>query len=291
MIKLFFQEKKKKSLGLIYIMAILGKPRRDPRRATRKATAKAAAKKTTRKVDVGQNHMIKDLTKRLKKLEHVTIERKYLTMHDAFNFGGLGAVKSRCIHRYELGTYDGCTTSALFGTTGANGDQVYARYMIVDVNVQCQNPDVAIGDEISPTNFALWILKPRKENDAGNAIGASLWQTNALNDPDIISNNVPGQSFVNPKGWKIVKQKVGMIGGVKQSDGFGIAHRRYRFTIPINKKVNLQRAPQSDEVYRYPTEFQDWLWFAICANGSVADGNEPHCSFSAMLCYDDAGDN
>lgn len=258
----------------------------------RRASALSKAKRTAKKpVDKSQNKAIMALTKRVKKLEHTTVERKYLTLHDAFNFGGTGQVKSRCIHRYELGTYDGCTTSALFGTTGAEGDKVFARYMIVDVAVQCQNPDVAIGDEISPTSFTMWILKARKENDVGNAIGSSLWQTNALNDPEIITQNVAGQSFVNPKGWKIVKQKYGMIGGVKQSDGFGIAHRRFRFKIPINKAVTLQRAPQGDEYYRYPTEFQDWLWFALCANGSIADGNEPHCSFSAMLCYDDSGDN
>lgn len=265
--------------------------RRTRSRRLRKSGLGSAKRLARKPVDKSQNKVLTSLVKRVKKLEHATVERKYIQMHDAFNFGGLGSTKSRCMHRYELGTYDGLNTSAIFGTTGPQGDKVFARYMIVDVLVQCQNPDVAIGDEISPTAFSIWMLKARKENDVGVTIGSSLWQTNALNDGEIITQNVAGQSFVNPKGWKIVKARYGMIGGVKQQDGFGIAHRRYRFKIPINKAVTLQRSAQSDEVYRYPTEIQDWLWFAICANGSVADGNEPHCSLSAMLCYDDAGDN
>lgn len=261
------------------------------RRPLRRSKPLSVAKKIAKKpVDKVQNKAIMELTKRLKKLEHTTVERKYLTMHDAFSFGGLGQVKSRQIHRYSIGTYAGLTTAALFGTTGAQGDFVYARYMIVDVEIQCQNPNVALGDEISPTTYTMWLLKARKENDG---IGdATTWSdTNGLNDPQIITNQVPGQSFVNPKGWKIVKQKTGVIGGVNADAGFGIAHRRYRFKVPLNKKVMLQRSGDNDEIYAYPTEFQDWLWFAICANGSSADANEPHCSLSCMLCYDDAGDN
>lgn len=250
----------------------------------------AKAKKQARKsVDKNQNKAIASLSRRLKKLETVTVERKYLTMHDAFNFGGQGQVKSRMIHRYGLGTYQGLNTSALFGTTGPQGDYVLAKYMIVDVEIQCHNP-TALGDEISPTTYTMWILKSRKENDYVN-IASSLQFTNALNDPEIITNAVPGQSFVNPKGWKILKQKVGVIGGVNETAGFGVAHRRYRFKIPLNKKVMLQEPNTADGLAVWPTEVQDWLWFAICANGSIADGNEPHCSLSVMLCYDDAGDN
>lgn len=257
----------------------------------RKGTALSRARRTARKpVDKNQNKAIAALSKRLKKLETTTVERKYLTMHDAFSFGGTGQVKSRMIHRYAIGTYDGMATSALFGTTGAQGDYVFAKYMIVDVEIQCQNPNIALGDEISPTTFTMWLLKARKENDQ-SVVGANLQTTNALNNPEIITQAVPGQSFVNPKGWKIVKQKLGVIGGVNAEAGFGIAHRRYRFKIPLNKRVLLQPTQTGDLSVAYPNEVQDWIWFAICANGSVVDGNEPHCSLSCMLCYDDAGDN
>jgi len=267
----------------------MGKPRKDPR----KATAKAAAKKTTRKVDVGQNIMIKSLTKRLTKLEGATIERRYLTMTDAFSFGGLGQVKSRQLHRYNTGTYDGMTTAALFGTTAIQGDYVFARYMIVDIEIQCQNPNLVIGDEISPTTYSIYLMKARKGNDLLFTSGgpADYAVENALNDPEIITQNVAGQSFVNPKGFKVVKSKRGVIGGVNADAGFGIAHRRYRFTIPINKRILLQPVPGADTTTNYPQSVQDWLWFAICANGSSTDGNEPHCSLSCMLCFDDAGSN
>jgi len=254
-------------------------------------SAMSSAKKQARKpVDKSQNRAITALSRRLKKLETSTVERKYLTMHDAFSFGGLGQVKSRMIHRYNVGTYDGLNTQTLFGTTGIQGDFVYARYMIVDVEIQCQNPNVALGDEISPTTYTMWLLKARKENDAWNQQPA-LATTNGLNSTNIISQQVPGQSFVNPKGWKVIKQKTGVIGGVNAEAGFGIAHRRYRFKVPLNKKVMLQVPSDPDGNLAYPIEFQDWLWFAICANGSSVDGNEPHCSLSCMLCYDDAGDN
>lgn len=257
----------------------------------RRGTALSRARRTARKpVDKNQNKAIAALSKRLKKLETTTVERKYLTMHDAFSFGGAGQVKSRMIHRYALGTYDGLTTAALFGTTGPQGDFVMAKYMIVDVEIQCQNPNALIADEINPTSFTMWLLKARKESDLV-IVQDALQSTNSLNDNDIITQAVPGQSFVNPKGWKIVKQKIGVIGGVNPDAGFGVAHRRYRFKIPLNKKVFLQEVSRGDTVSAYPQEIQDWMWFAICANGSVADGAEPHCSLSCMLCYDDAGDN
>lgn len=258
----------------------------------RRLGALSKARRMARKsVDKNQNKAITALSKRLKKLETATVERKYLHSYDSFSFGGLGAVKSRMIHRYALGTYRGMTTEAMFGTTGPQGDIIYARYMIVDVQVQCQNPSV-VGDEINPTAFSMWILKGRKEQDYWNSTGAfALTDTNVLNNPNIISVNAPGQSFVNPKGWKIVKSKYGTIGGVNADAGFGIAHRRYRFKIPLNKKVSLQGAQVTDQTLEFPTEVQDWLWFAICANGSVVDGNEPHCTISTLLCYDDAGDN
>jgi len=257
----------------------------------RRRTAMSAAKKQARKpVDKSQNRAITALSRRLKKLEAVTVERKYLTMHDAFSFGGQGQVKSRMIHRYNPGTYDGLNTQTLFGTTGPQGDYVFAKYMIVDVEVQCQNPNALLGDEINPTTFTMWLLKARKESDFPlNA--TDMLATNGLNNLNIVSQQVPGQSFVNPKGWKIVKQKTAVIGGVNAEAGFGIAHRRYRFKVPLNKKVLLQSTTASDNLINYPMEVQDWLWFAICANGSVVDGNEPHCSLSCMLCYDDAGDN
>lgn len=263
-------------------------PRR--KRLFKKRPLTKAKKQARKPVDKNQNKAILDLTKRLKKLEHTTVERKYLTMHDAFSFGGSGQVKSRMIHRYNPGTYDGMTTTPLFATTGAQGDYVYARYMIVDVEIQCQNPNIALGDEINPTTFTMWLLKARKENDMWNS-AVTLSSTNGLNNPNIISQQVPGQSFVNPKGWKIVRQKVGVIGGVNTEAGFGIAHRRYRFKIPLNKKVFLQPTEATDDTASYPMEVNDWIWFAICANGSIVDGNEPHCSLSCMLCYDDAGEN
>lgn len=258
-----------------------------------KVKALTKAKKQAKKpVDINQNKAIIALTNRIKKLEHTTVERKYNTSYDAFNFGGLGAVKSRMIHRYNTGTYRGMTTTQLFGTTPPNGDLVFARYMIVDVEVQAQNPNPLIGDENNPTTFTMWVLKARKEQDFWNSSGAfALTDTNGLNSGEIISQPNPGQSFVNPKGWKIVKQRRGVIGGVNNEAGYGIAHRRYRFKIPLNKKISLQGAQTTDQVLEFPTEVQDWYWFAICANGSVSDGNEPHCSLSVMLCYDDAGDN
>lgn len=258
----------------------------------RKKSGLSSARKMARKpVDKSQNKAITSLAKRLKKLETTTVERKYLTMHDSFSFGGSGQVKSRMIHRYNPGTYDGLATSTLFGTTGVQGDYVFAKYMIVDVEIQCQNPNPLLGDEISPTSFTMWLLKTRKDNDMWTN-ASSMVQTNSLNNPNIITQQVPGQSFLNPKGWKIVKQKVGVLGGVNAEAGFGIAHRRYRFKIPLNKKVLLQvPVDTSGNTTTYPMEVNDWLWFAICANGSVVDGNEPHCSLSCMLCYDDAGAN
>jgi len=248
------------------------------------------AKKQARKsVDKNQNKAISSLARRIKKLETTTVERKYLTMVDEFNFGGLGQVKSRQLHRYATGSYDGLTTTALFGTTGAEGDFVYARYMIIDVVVQCFNP-TALENENNPTTFSMFLLKARKENDLYQDAVSTL-ATNGLNDGDIISNQAPGQSFVNPKGWKIVKQRHSMIGGVNDTVGFGVAHRRYRMKIPLNKKVFLQRTTTGDTLTQYPQEIQDWLWFVICANGSVTDGREPHCQLSVMLCYDDSGDN
>lgn len=263
-------------------------PRR--KRLFKKRPLTKAKKQARKPVDKNQNKAIMDLTKRLKKLEHTTVERKYVTMHDAFNFGGSGQVKSRMIHRYNPGTYDGMTLQTLFGTTGVQGDYVFARYMIVDVEIQCQNPNAVLGDEINPTTFTMWLLKTRKENDLWTN-ASNMVQTNSLNNPNIITQAVPGQSFVNPKGFKIVRQKIGVIGGVNTEAGFGIAHRRYRFKIPINKKIFLQVPTDTDNVTTYPMEVNDWLWFAICANGSVVDGNEPHCSLSCMLCFDDAGDN
>lgn len=255
----------------------------------RRRTGMSAAKKQARKpVDKSQNRAITALSRRLKKLEGTTVERKYLTMTDAFNFGGLGQVKSRQLHRYTLGTYDGLNCQPLFGTTTAQGDYVYARYMIVDVEIQCHNPTV-LGDEISPTTFNIWLLKQRNDYDGYSPITNAL--LNGLNNPNVISQNAAGQSFVNPKGWKIVKSKYGVIGGVNAEAGFGVAHRRYRFKIPINKRIMLQDAVTTDGTQAFPASAQDWLYFAICANGSSVDGNEPHCSLSCILCYDDAGDN
>jgi len=266
-------------------MVARSRPRRSPL-----AKAKRMARKP---VDKAQNTSIVALSRRIKKLEGSTIERHYLTMTDAFTFGGLGQVKSRQLHRYATGTYDGMTTAALFGTTAINGDYIFARYMIVDVEIQCQNPNVLIGDEISPTTFSLYLMKARKSNDLLFTAGGpnDYAVENALNDPDIISQNVAGQSFVNPKGFKVIKSKRGVIGGVNADAGFGIAHRRYRFKIPINKRVLLQPTPGGDASTNYPQSVQDWLWFAICANGSSVDGTEPHCSLSCMLCYDDSGAN
>jgi len=266
-------------------MVARSRPRRSPL-----AKAKRMARKP---VDKAQNSSIVALSRRIKKLEGSTVERRYLTMTDAFTFGGLGQVKSRQLHRYNTGTYDGMTTAALFGTTAIQGDYVYARYMIVDIEIQCQNPNVLIGDEISPTTFSLYLMKARKANDLLFTSGgpADYAVENALNDPDIISQNVAGQSFVNPKGFKVIKSKRGVIGGVNAEAGFGIAHRRYRFKIPINKRILLQPVPGADATTNYPQSVQDWLWFAVCANGSSVDGNEPHCSLSCMLCFDDAGSN
>lgn len=260
------------------------------RRYRRKGGLSAARKQARKPVDKSQNKAITALTRRVKKLETTTVERKYLTMYDAFSFGGTGQVKSRCIHRYRLGTYDGMTTAALFGTNTAQGDYVFARYMIVDVEIQCQNPNIAIADELSPTTFQIYLLKQRKENDRGYLQG---WNTtNGLNNTEIITHNAAGQCFLNPKGFKIIKSKVGVIGGISpENNGFGIAHRRYRFKIPLNKKVLLQTPGVGDDVGIYPMEEQDWIYFAISANGSIADGAEPHCSLSCMLCYDDAGEN
>jgi hypothetical protein len=257
----------------------------------RKGTALSRARRTARKpVDKNQNKAILALSKRLKKLETTTVERKYLTMTDAFSFGGTGQVKSRCLHRYRVGTYDGMTTSTLFGTNPPQGDYVYAKYMIVDVELQCQNPNALIADEVSPTTFSIYLLKQRKENDRGYLNG--WYATNGLNNTEIITHNAAGQCFVNPKGFKIVKTKIGVIGGISaENNGFGVAHRRYRFKIPLNKKVMLQTPGVGDDVGIYPMEEQDWLYFAISANGSVADGAEPHCSLSCLLCYDDAGEN
>jgi len=252
----------------------------------------AKAKRTARKpVDKAQNAAVAALARRLKKLEATTVERKYITMTDAFTFGGLGQVKSRQLHRYNTGTYDGMTTSALFGTTLYQGDYVYARYMMVDVEIQCQNPNVLIGDEISPTTFSIYLMKARKSNDLTSG-PLTFAAENSLNDADIISQNVAGQSFVNPKGFKVIQSKRGVLGGVNAEAGFGIAHRRYRFKIPINKRILLQDPTTGDSnTMNHPLSVQDWLWFAICANGSSTDGNEPHCSLSCMLCYDDSGAN
>jgi hypothetical protein len=257
-----------------------------PRRSSLRK-AKVLARKP---VDRAQNAAVSALAKRIKKLEHVTVERKYLTMTDAFQFGGAGQVRSRQLHRYNTGTYDGMTTSALFGTTTYQGDMVFAKYMLVDVEIQCHNPTV-LEDEISPTTFQIFLLKSRKQNDL--TTGPLTWaQSDSLNDSDVISQNAAGQSFVNPKGWKVIKSRHGVIGGVNATAGFGVAHRRYRFKIPINRRVLLQDPTAADtNTMNYPMSVQDWYWFAITANGSSLDGAEPHCSISTMLCYDDAGAN
>lgn len=263
------------------------------KRTTRKRLTKKL-KTASKPVDKSQNSVILSLTRRLAKLEHTTVERKYITHSDAFSFGGLGALKSRMIHNYYTsGTQNGLTSAVLFGTGAPSGDYVYARYMIVDVEIQCQNPNVVLGDELSPTTYSIYMLKSRKDNDLLSFSG-TLSAANALNDADIVSQNVVGQSFVNPKGWKVIKSKFGVIGGVNDTAGFGIAHRRYRFKIPINKRIMLQPAGganPSPSALTTPQSVQDNIWFAICANGSSIDGNEPHCSLSVMLCYDDAGVN
>lgn len=251
-----------------------------------KRSGMSKAKRYARKkVDRAQNSALASITRRLKKLEATTVERKYLQMTDTFNIGQQGQVKSRQLVRFAPGTYDGLTTTALFGSTGAQGDYEFAKYMLVDVLLQAHNTTVE--DENNPSPFSLFLLKHRKDYDANVALTA----TNALDDNDLICQGKAGQAFANPKAFSIVKQVHSVIGGVDDAAGYGVAHRRYRFKIPINKKILLQSPELSDNLTPYPQSFQDNIYLAISMAGSGADLSSPECTVSVLMCFDDAGDN
>lgn len=259
------------------------------RRGGRRATLGKAKMLARKKVDKVQNAVVAKLAKRLSKLEKVTVERKYVQSFSTFTIGGGGDIKSRSLHRYAVGAYEGMDTFTPFGTAVAQGDRVYARYMIVTVTLQIQPDSLIEGPEHNPTRYQIWLLKPRKEMDFGN--DNNLF-TNSLNNQNLVTLNVPGQSFVNPKAFKILKYADGILGGyVNANPGYGRAHARYTFKVPLNKFVNLQRGDSVDSQFQWPTEIQDQIFFAISSNGSSVDLEQPSCTISTLLCYDDAGDN
>lgn len=253
------------------------------------------AKKFARKrVDKAQNASISQLTRRLNKLEKTTVERKYLTTHARKDIGGAGDIKSWSLMRTQNGTYNGLTTEHLFGTIRSTSDRIFVRYMIVDMVFSCEN-DGILQNELATTPVDVWLLKPRPTADV---IGTNIHTENYLNDQGYITRNKVGQSFLNPKGFKAIRQSHFVLGGTSYFSGAEIlnagtrAHKRIRYKIPINKALHFQDLNTSaDATLDYPTSMQDNLILAVSSPGSHLDDQAPQVEISVLMCYDDSGDN
>lgn len=253
-----------------------------------------ARKYARKRVDKAQNASISSLARRVNKLEKTTVERKYLTTFGRKDIGGNGDIKSWSLIRTQDGTYDGLTTEHLFGTTRSMSDRIYARYIIVDLVVSCEN-DSAFENELATTPIDVWLLKPRAEADV---IGSSIHNENYLNNQGYITRNTVGQSFVNPKGFKAIRQSHFVIGGASYQFGVSVsqdgtrAHKRIRYKVPINKSLHFQNLnTDADSTMQNPASIQDALILAISSPGSHLDGQAPQVEISCLFCYDDSGDN
>lgn len=239
-------------------------------------------KQPTKKIDAIQNKSINALSKRVKKLEKTVVNTNYLHSNDTFD---VYSTRSRSLIRLKDGTSDGMTSTLLFATLNPTTDYVYVRYLLIDAVITVYNN--TLGNEHNPTSINVFVLKPRRSFDPENK--ATLTTTNGLagNDPgQYISTLTGGQSYVNPKAFKVVKQKDFIVGGTGNADGYGVAHHRVKFKIPINKQMLIQDVQTSnDGTMKYPSSFQDQMFFAISASGGISDLQAPQCILSTLLCY------
>lgn len=256
----------------------------------------AKAKKQARKaVDVNQNKAIMALSKQIKRLTATTVERKYMLSTDTFNLTSAtgGTLMSRQIIRLNSGTYDGLDTKYLFGTTEVQGDYVFVKYLKVDLWLT--NWNNVLDPEHSPSPFQVFLLKPKKDFDPENK--ATIQQTNGLSSvgSDTADTSAIGQTFVNPKLYKVMRYYDGVLGatgGGANEQGYGKNFYRYRFKIPINKRMMIENYTAGDGTSsNHPQNFQDNLFLMINSTGTSADTQSGQARLHIMTVVDDAGDN
>lgn len=242
-------------------------------------TKKKAAVKAD---DAKQNKVINTLSKRVSKLEKTVVNTNYIASSDTFD---VHSIRSRALIRCAAGTADGMTSTLLWATQEPKTDYVFLKYLLVEAVVTVWNN--TIGDEHNPTSVQIFLMKPRRNFDPDDKTDLSA--TNGLEGNgtgQYIWTGTPGQSFVNPKAFKVEAQREFIVGGTGVSDGYGKAHYRCKFKIPINKQVLLQDiTSNTDGCRRYPSSFQDQMFFAISASGGVSDLQAPQCILSTLLCY------
>lgn len=262
----------------------------------RRAKPLTKAKKQARKrVDINQNKAIMALTRQVKKLTSTTLERKYMLSTDTFNLTSAtgGTLLSRQIIRLNSGTYDGLDTKYLFGSTAVQGDYVFVKYLKVDLWLT--NWNNLLDPEHSPSPFQVFLLKPRKSWDPESKF--NIEQANGLSNSayDVADTGAIGQTFVNPKLFKVIKYRDGVLGatgGSADEKGYGKNFYRYRWTIPINKRMMIEAPSPGDNTFtNHPQNFQDQLYIMINSSGTSADAQSGQARLHIMTVVDDAGDN
>lgn len=252
-----------------------------------------ARKYARKRVDKAQNASIGQLARRLNKLEKTTVERKYITTFARKDIGGGGDIKSWSLLRINDGTYNGLESEHLFGTLKSTSDTVYVRYMIIDMVFSCEN-DGILQNELATTPIDVYLLKPKADADI---IGHNMNIENYLNNQGYITRNKVGQSFLNPKGFKAIRQNHFVLGGTSYFSGAEImnagtkASRRIRYKVPINKRINFQDVSATDFNFGFPTSIQNNYILAVSSPGSHLDDQAPQVELSVLMCYDDSGDN
>lgn len=266
------------------------------RKKFRKSALSKAKKQARKPVDKSQNKAITALQKQVRKLAATTVERKYMLSTDTFDLTtATGSPLSRQLIRLNSGTYDGLATKYLFGSTEVQGDFVFVKYMKVDIWVTNWNNNPLLDPEHSPSPFQIHILKPRKTWSPDTKL--AIQATNGLDNTayDVIDTSYIGQSYINPKLFKVVKYRSGVLGatgGSADEKGYGKNFYRYQFTIPINKRMMIEKPTAGDDVStNHPQLFHDQLYLLVQSTGTSADFQTGQVRLSVLTVVDDGGDN